>query len=35
MSRELKPPYLIRRDGSVCVTADVDAGVIEVAVRGR
>ncbi|WP_125809927.1 ATP-binding protein [Actinoplanes sp. ATCC 53533] len=40
MSGELKPPYLIRRararrEGSVSVTADVDAGVIEVAVRGR
>lgn len=40
MSGELKPPYLIRRaqsdaEGSVSVTADVDVGVIEVAVRGR
>jgi hypothetical protein len=40
MSGELKPPYLIRRAqdrraGSVSVTADVDAGVIEVAVQGR
>jgi len=40
MSGELKPPYLIRRasarrEGSVSVTADVDAGVIEVAVQGR
>jgi len=40
MSGELKPPYLIRRtcarrEGSVSVTADLDAGVIEVAVQGR
>ena len=40
MSGELNPPYLIRRaqaraDGCVSVTADVDAGVIEVVVRGR
>jgi len=40
MSGEMKPPYLIRpararREGSVSVTADVDAGVIEVAVQGR
>ena len=39
MPAELKPPYLISRssagDGSVSVTADVHAGVIEVAVHGR
>lgn len=40
MPGELKPPYVIRRaqahrEGSVSVTADVDAGVIEVAIRGR
>ncbi len=36
MSGELKPPYLIRRaPANVAVTADVDAGVIEVAVHGR
>jgi hypothetical protein len=37
---EIKPPYLIDRahpggDSSVLVTADVSAGIVEVAVRGR
>lgn len=41
MPAEIKPPpYLIRRvpagrDGCVAVTADVDAGVVEIAVHGR
>jgi anti-sigma regulatory factor (Ser/Thr protein kinase) len=39
MPAELKPPFLISRspagDGCVSVTADVHAGVIEVAVHGR
>ena len=40
MRRELEPPYLIGRSPpvvgeGVAVTADVGAGVVEVAVRGR